>query len=841
MALRTLLGTVFYGYHHLAVAGVMMLLTRPVLLCSTPVSSLNSMDGASTTFVTSSTLPLETGSENHTTARRSTVLHKGQILSNCQENLETFNPNLNNSYPDQLLGKVAISPCANQGSIDNLTHSARIKMSKKTFGEIEKQPKEARAIEFSPKPDNRFAKHRPPGIFSKQKAPLTLEESTDNIAIGNLENYTVMIASKEKDSFGESTLGLGQVTLPTIVDDEQGLDLFLTFTCQGRCGKKISFPCSCSATCVIYDTCCANMAQDCPHVWEKGLTRFDLIRTADYICDQNSIYIIISCPDTDKESFEQNEMELKTSNKQMLRGETEIQNQSLSNTDPREQRKQVRGDNFTVAIGFENTREDSIPGRLLAALSAGPVTDSDSGLTFINKTVYNCNKMPESNILQWAVLLDYIHVSPTRLEDFVKYQMLNNYQPGFNKKILTDHICMRNIKQTCNETRDSEEPSGIYFKKCLESNNAVVVSNNPPFHFYRNRFCAYCNEGRYNEYRLHLFNNLPLRSSLFQVLMTLTEDTISLRKLTGGFATLRVPWLHAKCPIQAQRSAEQVLSAGKSEQDSQTHCSVTCGDPNFTLRSDGICKAPHQALLAIADDGLAPLCPEAMAGLARFLVCGLKQEIENLRDADFSAPSVSVVFDSSLNRSLYVVRLHLALPQSAHMIFSYQADGISQNIYSVALLAKSFHHYRKSRKICQFTEEDKNTELKVFASSSLIKFGLRRYVNLTQDMEELRGPTVDDHNKTTVCLTKTAYCHNECSNILNPNHLLCMDDPEHKRDSAWISRFHTSSCSYYFNQLMTKAKNRAATLSQGYESLLHFVLLLNFLAVTILVDLTVSS
>ncbi|GFO43083.1 hypothetical protein PoB_006958800 [Plakobranchus ocellatus] len=249
--------------------------------------------------------------------------------------------------------------------------------------------------------------------------------------------------------------------------------------------------------------------------------------------------------------------------------------------------------------------------------------------------------------------------------------------------------------------------------------------------------------------------------------MTLTEDTISLKKLNGGFDTLRVPWSHAKCPIQAQRSAEQVLSAGKSEQDSQTHCSVTCGDPNFTVRSDGICKAPHQVLLAIADDGMAALCPEAMAGLAHFLVCGLKQEIKNLKDANFSAPSVSVVFDSSLNRSLYVVRLYLALPRSTIMFFSYQADGISQNILCGSF-RKIFSPLPKVSVNCPLREEDKNTELKIFASSSLIKFGLRRYVNITQDMKELRGQIVDDHNKTTVCLTKTAYCRNECPNILNP-------------------------------------------------------------------------
>ncbi|GFO35254.1 hypothetical protein PoB_006175900 [Plakobranchus ocellatus] len=144
--------------------------------------------------------------------------------------------------------------------------------------------------------------------------------------------------------------------------------------------------------------------------------------------------------------------------------------------------------------------------------------------------------------------------------------------------------------------------------------------------------------------------------------MTLTDDTFSVKKC-------RLPWSQAKCPMQAQSSVKQVFNAGKSEQDSDIQCSVTCANPNFTLRSDGMCKAPHGTLLAIADDGLTALCPEAMAGLAQFLACGLKQEIKNLKNADFSAPSVSVVFDSSLNRSLYVVRLHFALPQRSKVIF----------------------------------------------------------------------------------------------------------------------------------------------------------------------------
>ncbi|GFO35301.1 hypothetical protein PoB_006180600 [Plakobranchus ocellatus] len=791
------------------------------------------MDGSGTTFVTSSTSLFITESENHTTARRNKIVHRGKILSNCQEDLKTFNSTLNSSYPDQWSEKVATSLCAYNDSINNLTHWSNIKIPKKASEEFEKKPKDALAPEFSTGPSFRLVSDRPSDMLSKKNVPLIVKEITNMNATGNLENYTEISPSTEKDHLAQSTLSVAQVTSPTVLDNEQGLDRFLTFTCQGRCGKKISFPCSCSATCVIYGTCCDNMAQDCPHVWEEGLTRFDLIRTSDFICDQNSIYTIVSCP-----FVERNDKVPETSNKQMSREETEsqkVKNQLLSNLDTIEQRQYVVGENTTSAIEPEKTRKDSITGRLLASLSAAPVTDSDTGLTFINRTVYNCNNMAESNVLYWAVVLNYSYTNPTKLEDFVQHQELNKYLPGFNKEIFTDHICIRNIQQTCNQAADIEEPSKTYVKKCLESSQAVILSY-IPFLYYRNIFCAYCNEGRHNQYILHLYNTVLFSGSPFQVLMTLTQDTFSLKRVNHGFNMFKVPWSQAKCPMQAQSSVEEVFNAEKSDQDSQIPCSLACAEPEFTLRSDGMCKAPHQVLLAIADDGLAPLCPEAMEGLAQFIACGLKGEIETLRKADFSAPSVSVVFDSSLNRSLYVVQFDLALPQKVSGMFLYQTDITSQNVYSVALLVKSFHHYRKSLRVCPLRKEDKiDNGSRIFASSSLIKLRVGRKAKIGQVMEELRGPIVDDQNKTTVCLTETAYCYKECpTNNLNPNQLFCMDDPLHERDSAWISKFRSSSCFYHLKKLKTKAKNRATTLRQGYKSLLQYVISLSFLAVAIL-------
>ncbi|GFO30793.1 hypothetical protein PoB_005729800 [Plakobranchus ocellatus] len=200
MTSRSLFEMVFDSYHHLTMAGVMMLLTAPILLCSTPGSRLNSKDGPITAFVTASTSPFQTDSENHTTAQRNTILIDGQSLSNCQEDLKIFNSTLNSSYLDQWSEKVATSLCAYSDSINNLTSLSQVEIPKNTSEELENEPKDLRAIELSTRPRFRLVKDSPSGTISEQNATPILEESTDNIAHSNLENYTEIPTPKQKDS-----------------------------------------------------------------------------------------------------------------------------------------------------------------------------------------------------------------------------------------------------------------------------------------------------------------------------------------------------------------------------------------------------------------------------------------------------------------------------------------------------------------------------------------------------------------------------------------------------------------------------------------------------------------
>ncbi|GFN98574.1 hypothetical protein PoB_002508000 [Plakobranchus ocellatus] len=316
------------------------------------------------------------------------------------------------------------------------------------------------------------------------------------------------------------------------------------------------------------------------------------------------------------------------------------------------------------------------------------------------------------------------------------------------------------------------------------------------------------------------------------ILMSLSEPkTFSFKLNKSLFRAIKLPWSHAKCTIRDQftSSPSKLASTdqGTMAAESQSVCSATCEDPSFTVRSDGLCKAEHQALLGIADDDLAPLCPPAMKGLAKFLVCGLEQEVDSLKKADFSPPSVSVMFDSTYNKSLYIVNVYMALPQDSSLIFSNSKNDIFQNILHVALMARSFKNYRLSEKFCQQNErENKITDLEVISTSPIASVVNMMSGNWTFSyaMKKLRSEILDNQTTITVCLgaLNSFFDTNQY-----PFHLLCMDDPVYERDASWIRKFRHSPCFAHLENLEPLDGNQAIRSTENQEIWHHWALSLN--------------
>ncbi|GFO43673.1 hypothetical protein PoB_007017800 [Plakobranchus ocellatus] len=626
----------------------------------------------------------------------------------------------------------------------------------------------------------------------------------------------------------DNRLNPNQVIAATMYGDVDE-DESLTFTCEGRCGQRMSYPCSCSATCVIYDNCCDNMTQDCPHLWREGWTRFEHIRTADIICKKNFIYTVVSCPKFIGQQNKANEVNLINTSESMLeikRGTTSKKNWLLSSFITTANTKHIIGINTTVSIATVKTRQDSISQKLIEALSDAPVTDSDTGITFINRAVYDCHNMPERTALSWSLRLNFTFVTPTKLEDIYTDNVAKEYQPDFNKEIFKAHICNPAIKNTCGSSDDLKDLIDAYAATCKKTNAVVYLFRNFRPIYYRNKFCAFCHGKGSNELDLSFANRVVFRTPHLQILMSLSKSKMFTFEVTNaeriGGSMLPLPWSYANCSVINENSIKVPSDPETAESESQVVCSAICHHPSFTVRSDGICKAPHEALLAIADDGLAPLCPAAMTGMAKFVACGLKDEVESLRNADISSGVVSVMFDSNLNRHLYVVEIHVALPKSSSDIFSISDKDSTQNIYHAALLAKSFENYRRMQKLCREKEEEaKMKAFKVIRSSSMEDFVERRNQNLSQGMDRLRGPRVEGQNKTTVCLTPV-----DRQEKADPNLLLCMEDFVHERDSELVNNFSNSPCFSYLENLQPLGSNGITATMGSYGDLRRSSMLL---------------
>ncbi|GFN87841.1 hypothetical protein PoB_001434700 [Plakobranchus ocellatus] len=597
-------------------------------------------------------------------------------------------------------------------------------------------------------------------------------------------------------------------------------DLTLTFNCKGRCGMEMSFPCSCSASCVVYGMCCDNLTQDCPLVWEEGMTRFDHMLGADTVCHEDLIYMISSCPRSLRKDAEGKEVTLPTIRKQGVKKE----NISLGSQSPKLEGVGSSSETGDI-IGFDSGKfsksgrdvQESIVERLKLALSAAPVTDSNTGFTFINRSIYDCNNMSHGTALPWSVASEYTAVSPVMLEDLERFNFKNQYQFELNKEIFKAHQCLPDLVETCNQTADLEEMNQIHAEKCRER-PAIIASRLTKTVFYRNIFCAYCNQGSHDRYSLYLDDKVVFRHQGFQLLMSLSDSgTINVRIFKPGVSKAILPWSHAHCPIpdlntELSPSPGPIEEPANAESDRQSVCSVACLNNYFKAPTDGRCKTQHSAFLAIADDGLPPLCPSAMKGLANFLVCGLKSKVKSLIYADWSSPSVSAMFDASTNKTLYVVKINLDLISLTNYVFSTTSDDAIQNIYHVALLAKSFKNYRSSHDLCSRQDLKKQTlqsELGVIRTSSSIETYvgyLNLNMTLTEGMEQLRGPIVNKQDTTTVCLTAVHFSHK-----LKPKNIRCMEDLEHQRDESLLHDFRSSSCFSYLENLGLPDSNGADT------------------------------
>ncbi|KAI8786606.1 hypothetical protein BgiBS90_011744 [Biomphalaria glabrata] len=153
-------------------------------------------------------------------------------------------------------------------------------------------------------------------------------------------------------------------------------------SCFDRCDNYSSFKCSCSVRCQIDGNCCQDFQETCPKTFNQSIARFSEFLQSLQECKYSEYLMISSCP---------------------------FQNQNTQQSSFSFQFDNASG-RFPEAL--QNIAEGHGAVSLLSRQV--PVIDLDSGVTFINLSVYHCHNMSGRNILFWKVYIDNFQIESNR-------------------------------------------------------------------------------------------------------------------------------------------------------------------------------------------------------------------------------------------------------------------------------------------------------------------------------------------------------------------------------------------------------------------------------------------
>ena len=210
---------------------------------------------------------------------------------------------------------------------------------------------------------------------------------------------------------------------------------------------------------------------------------------------------------------------------------------------------------------------ETITNRLKYAVLQAPVTDLSSGITYINRTIYDCynRHSTNSNLSTWALKLNYVHTNPRSLQDFGHLDGKNVYEPVFNQAILAQHLCLNTLTETCPSTWHGEE----WDAKCLEFFAVTMLrvdgteTEKEPTNWFRNRFCAYLNTGRNGSYHLrHTINIFNKEISLHMLMSIDNSGSFIIKPKNPKLVRAEpLPWSRVQCQPTPTGQQEPLCSA----------------------------------------------------------------------------------------------------------------------------------------------------------------------------------------------------------------------------------------------------------------------------------------
>ncbi|KAK6991381.1 smg-9 nonsense mediated mRNA decay factor [Biomphalaria glabrata] len=321
-------------------------------------------------------------------------------------------------------------------------------------------------------------------------------------------------------------------------------------SCQNICGKWQVIPCSCDPRCLVFGNCCEDFEVECSGMAEESKSKYAGLLHSEVKCIDN-IFVITSC--------------------------------SVADT---------RSQNFTSLDRIKNLDAQTKQGANFFTdflLNEIPVLDVSTGLSFINKAVFNCNGGNASNALNWDITVSKLEISfdfPPKLllEDLTNKENYIFYVLPFQYKTKeAGNECKSINSSSCSKT---EHP---LYSKCKSFISYVIHVDEHPIIF-NNKYCAQCN-GFTNVSSLNSPGKTYTHNSNFDVLISMSEAKVNVVKT---YDRKGIHWSSIACN-----------TSGNLEYKHSLECNVICVT-GLVLRLNKQCKKPLSLQIAISTNIILP-------------------------------------------------------------------------------------------------------------------------------------------------------------------------------------------------------------------------------------------
>ncbi|KAK6989273.1 hypothetical protein BgiMline_012480 [Biomphalaria glabrata] len=339
-------------------------------------------------------------------------------------------------------------------------------------------------------------------------------------------------------------IGTDKTKISSVDNDNTTAVKDTIITCESMCGQWSSTPCSCDHRCLVLGNCCERFASDCSETARESKNKYALLLHSKVSCDFDA-FVISSCP-------EDGQLNKNVDNVNNVNSKPYLE--LLKNTQ-------------TININNRLDLVDSLQ-------STTPVTDLSTGFTFINKTIYDCNKWNDSVPALWTRMVGLINFNIKENSLAALNVAENKFDGSFRPpsslgKYSLRPACSKLIVTTC----ELQNYSRAQLEKCT----SFVSHVHDGHKVYKNRHCAECSgaqrilpgiPGQVNNESFHGFN-FPMMISLSENIITFSINNIEARPA----------WDVIECDLRgANKTDEELACLIKS-------CSSCC-----TKRPDGLCK-----------------------------------------------------------------------------------------------------------------------------------------------------------------------------------------------------------------------------------------------------------